>query len=270
VARAGPGWLIAVALALSVLSAGPARAQPFCLPTVWCTEYAPAMEGAHRAGRPVVLYFALPLDATSHEAFVRLRRDPDLVQAMHPFVRIFLEQDDLEVAWGKYRVNEFPAIVVLDPDGRKIGLITVDPDSDRWMQELKHACHEAMSRAILVMEPPPPPPPTHSLVAPAGVEPPRPMPPPPALHLATPPLLRRRFPPLPPPPPPHAKARRPGWFATPPPEKPADVHREPASRTVPPAGRGTDGVGAGGPLPPWALRAGAGDIRWPGADAVLR
>jgi hypothetical protein len=170
---------LALAAGLAVPCAAAHRA-PVCHPTEWRTDYACAMEEARHSGRPAVIYFAVQWDATSTEAFQVLRRDPQLVRALHSFMRIRLEEPDLGVAYARFRVNELPSLAVVDPDGCRVGVIVVDPESNAWVPPLLTACGEAMRRAICVLDPPRHLKATHSQVAARAAPPPMPPPPPPA------------------------------------------------------------------------------------------
>ena len=140
-----------------LLSAAPLLAWgPACDPTQWDGDHDRAMEAARRESRAAVLYFSLPLDATSHETFIQLKTDPRLVDAMDRTVRIILEEPDLGIAYGRYRISELPALAVLDPGGALVDVITITPHSERWVGQFLAALREAHLRtAHWVYHPPP-------------------------------------------------------------------------------------------------------------------
>lgn len=125
-------------------------------PAQWDGNHDAAMAAARRETRASVLYFTAPLDAVSHETFIRLKTDPVLVDAMDRMVRVILEQPDLGIAHGRYRVTELPALAVLDPGGALVDLVVVTPHSDKWVGRFLDACEEAHARTAAWVRHPPP------------------------------------------------------------------------------------------------------------------
>lgn len=166
-----PRLLLALLISASPMTQwGPANR-----PNHWDGDHDRAMAAARREGRATVLYFTLPLDATSHEVFIRLKTEPRLVDAMDRMVRVVVEQPDLGIAYGRYRLAEFPAIAVLDPGGALVDTITITPHSEAWVHAFLGTLREAHARTASWTErcaqlTPPPPCPPKRVVPPRVIE----------------------------------------------------------------------------------------------------
>jgi hypothetical protein len=81
-----------------------------------------------------------------------------------------VEQPDLGIAYGRYRLAEFPALAVLDPGGALVDTVTITPHSEAWVHAFLATLAEAHARTAAWVHPHPPPPRLPHCEPPAVVE----------------------------------------------------------------------------------------------------